>query len=250
MAYLSRIWINPLRQQGRRLISDPQAMLAAVLGGLPAQPVSERVLWRLDSDEPRRPALMVLTQSRPSWEHLVEQAGWPSSDTPETPQAETRAYLPLLARLENGQSYAFRLTANPVQNQRVTSPQGDHNRSVRLGHRTAEHQLAWLLARTSKWGFEIPAARSSEAVGDPDVREVRIVSRDRRSFYRGGGGGTARRNGARPVTLHVVTYEGLLTVTDVDELRSRLLGGCGPAKAYGCSLLTLSPLTPAVGRVR
>ena len=244
MSYLSRIWLNPLRRQGRRLLGDPQAMHAAVLGGLPEQPVSERVLWRLDADEPRRPGLVVLTRSRPCWRHLVEQAGWPSADGPETPQALTRPYAPLLDGLAEGQHFTFRLTANPVQTRRrgqeVGASQVDRDengarRSARLGHRTVEHQLRWLLERTDRWGFAVPLATSSAAVGEP-VHDARIAARVRRSF--------GRAKGTPPVTLQVVTYEGRLVVADAVALRQAMLDGLGPAKAYGCGLLTLAPLEP------
>lgn len=246
MAYLSRIWLNPLRRQTRRFLDEPQAMRATVLGGLPTQPVEERVLWRLDADPNggQRYGVIVLTRTRPSWEHLVEQAGWPGSDTPETPQAEVRQYEPLLSQLAPGQSYAFRLTANPTQStrrpeapthrQKKRAHDGQLPRSTRLGHRTIQHQLTWLVDRAERWGVELPAAASAAAVGEPDVRDVRIVARQRRSFRRNQGGS--------PVTLQLVTYEGRLVVTDANMLRDRLLNGCGPAKAYGCGLLTLAPL--------
>lgn len=240
MPYLSRIWINPLRRHSQRLLAEPQSMHAAVLGGLSTQPVNERVLWRVDADEPRRPGLLVLTRSRPSWEHLIEQAGWPGSDQP---QDLTRDYTPLLARVAAGREFAFRLTANPVQARRNadeapspspgTSREG--KRSSRLGHRTVAHQLRWLLERTSRWGFSIPAARVDGDVAKGEVpADVRITARARRSF--------TRKRGQPPVVIQVVTYEGRLVVTDADELRDRLLNGFGPAKAYGCGLLTLAPL--------
>jgi CRISPR system Cascade subunit CasE len=69
---------------------------------------------------------------------------------------------------------------------------------------------------------------------DEPAREVRIIARDRRSFTKNGRG--------MPVVLHTATFEGLLQVTDVQLLAERLLGGIGPAKAYGCGLLTLAPV--------
>ncbi len=110
MPYLSRIWLNPLRRGAQRLLTDPHVVHAAVLGSLPQQPVQERTLWRLEP-EAHRAALLVLTHSRPSWEHVVEQAGWPGSDDP---QALVSDYAPLLARIVTGREFAFRLRANTV----------------------------------------------------------------------------------------------------------------------------------------
>lgn len=243
--YLSRIWVNPLREQSRRLLAEPQAMHAAILGGIPEQPVRERVLWRLDADEPRRPALLVLSQSRPSWEHLVEQAGWPGADEP---QAETRDYAPLLRRVEEGATFSFRLTANPSQSRRrpekPTAAQREATeqvprRSHRLGHRTVEHQLGWLLCRAESWGVRFP---ESSALHEPDgtpAHDVRLAARARRSF--------ARHPGQSRVVLQVVTYEGHLVVEDAERLRHLLVAGIGRAKAYGCGLMTLAPVRSDAG---
>lgn len=239
MPYLSRIWVNPLRQHARRLLAQPQCMHAAVLGGLPTQPVDERVLWRLDTDEPRRPALLVLTRSRPSWEHLVEQASWPSA---EGAQAETRDYTPLLEQVTPGTTFAFRLTANPVQSSRRpvkrTMSQADAaehapRRSHRLGHRTVEHQTAWLLHRAQSWGVRFPTSSAAGDHDDPPPADVRISARSRRSFQR-------RAEDTR-VVLQIVTYEGHLVVEDAERLRHLLLAGIGHGKAYGCGLMTLAP---------
>ncbi|MFI6713611.1 type I-E CRISPR-associated protein Cas6/Cse3/CasE [Nonomuraea sp. NPDC050478] len=46
----------------------------------------------------------------------------------------------------------------------------------------------------------------------------------------------------QPVVLSTATFEGKLRVTDTAAFTERLLGGIGPAKSYGCGLLTLAPL--------
>ncbi|MFE6775666.1 type I-E CRISPR-associated protein Cas6/Cse3/CasE [Streptomyces sp. NPDC057702] len=255
MTYLSRVRINPLRAESRRLLASPRALHGAVQGGLPGTS-KERVLWRLDADNPRRPHLVVLTRSRPDWTHVVERAGWPDA---EGEHALVRDYTPLLAHIVTGREFAFRLTANPVQN--TTSPlsptpaqakrladvpEGGRPRGFRLAHRTATAQLNWFLDRTARWGFEVPASRVDPAAPglttapppDPelasDAREVRITARHRHSFTKSGRGAH--------VTFHSATFEGRLRVTDPESLTTHLLTGLGPAKAYGCGLLTLAPL--------
>lgn len=216
-------------------------MHAAVLAGLPMQPVEERVLWRLDVHSSLRPALFVLTRSRPSWEHLTEQAGWPSSDAPVDSQVAVRDYQPLLDRLRAGDEYAFRLTANPVQStkrplaltptQRERSDNGSLGRSVRVGHRTVASQTAWLLSRARRWGFEIPASSAHDAEGEP-APDVTVVGRERTSF----------RHKPGDVVVQVVSYEGRIRITDAEVLRQAMLTGLGPAKAYGCGLITFAPI--------
>ncbi|MDI5964921.1 type I-E CRISPR-associated protein Cas6/Cse3/CasE [Streptantibioticus silvisoli] len=244
MSYLSRIRINPLRSASRKLLASPRAIHGAVMGGLPDHNPDDRILWRLDSDNPHRPELFVLTASHPDWTHVVESAGWPGA---EGEHAAVRDYTPVLGQLAAGREFAFRLTANPVQNTRTPdkpSPQQaarpDRPRSFRIGHRTASAQLNWFLERTESWGFHVPApppfTDTTSTQPDPaELRDVRITSRDRRTFTKNGRGA--------PVTLHTATFEGRLRITDPAALRDRLLTGIGPAKAYGCGLLTLAPLT-------
>lgn len=252
MTYLSRVRLNPLRQQSRELLSNPQAMHSHVCAAVPATPDTERLLWRLDTDNPHRPHLIALTRSKPDWTHLVEAAGWPTADGDHHITAD---YTPLLAQLAIGREFTFRLTANPVQNipqPPTTNPTADtgnapndtrnapkrRRTTVRTGHRTAAHQLNWLLKRTAGYGFQIPAARTDPGLPIPGTDEpapapdVRITHRDRLAFT---------KKNQRHIVLHVATFQGRLQVTDTDLLTRALLDGIGPAKAYGCGLLTLAP---------
>lgn len=241
MTYLSRIRLNPQRSKARRFLTDAQALHAAVLAGLPVQPVTERVLWRLESDQPLRPELLVVTDSQPSWEHLVEQAGWPSSDDPDDPQVLVRPYEALLDQLASGERFVFRLTANPVvatkrperltPGQRARLDEGKQPRSRQVAHRTVAQQLGWLLERQDRLGFQIPEARASEVMGEP-VPDVRVIARNRLQF--------SRRGGSGQVTIQTATYEGRMEVRDADLLRRAMVEGVGRAKAYGCGLLTLA----------
>lgn len=269
MPYLSRIRINPLRAESRRYLESPRAVHGAVMGGLPASTSDERPLWRIDSDDPHRPHLVVLTRTRPDWSHIVERAGWPDAAGE---HALVRDYAPLLALIEPGREFAFRLTANPVQNSPTpTSPTAAQRRRIaaeeaparrrgfRMAHRTASEQLHWFLRRTERWGFDVPPSRTDppapglegERIADADLsvptvmraspgradsapHEVRITSRHRRTFA---------KNGRGPrVIINSVTFEGRLEVTDAEAFTHHLLSGIGPAKAYGCGLLTLAPI--------
>jgi CRISPR system Cascade subunit CasE len=243
MTYLSRIWLNPLRTRAQALLRNPQVVHAAVLGGIAHQPVTERVLWRLEPDGAHRAQLLVLTESAPSWEHIVEQAGWPGADEP---QALVRPYQPLLDRIVRGREFAFRLKANPTtstkqplspspaQKDRLAAPRP---RGVRVAHRTAAHQLTWFTDRTEAWGFTL-------VTDDQGTPAVRLSVRGRLEFTKRRSDGSAGQR----VTLQTATYDGVLRVTDPDRARRSLLHGLGPGKAYGLGLLTLAP--PASATVR
>ncbi|CAL9659274.1 type I-E CRISPR-associated protein Cas6/Cse3/CasE [Streptomyces sp. enrichment culture] len=253
MPYLSKIPLNPRRRGAVSLLSSPHRTHAAVLSGLAVQPVTERVLWRLDNNTPHRADILVLTESRPSWAHLVDDAGWPGADGGAPLIAD---YTPLLERIVRGREFGFRLTANPVQNvarpsrpseQQATrlkggADDGSRPRGSRVAHRTAAQQLGWLLKRCERHGFTIPDATATPPApglhtDGQDLSAgpaVTIVSRDTLRFRK-------RPDGPR-VTLSTATFEGRLRVTDPDALRTALLGGIGPAKGYGQGLLTLAPL--------
>ncbi len=193
--HLTRFEVNTARRGARTLLSSPQNLHAGVLSGFPAGTTTPsddgRVLWRVDT------------------------AGWPS-----TQGWVTKDYRPLLDGLTTGDTWAFRLRANPTHSGRKTT---DSERTQRFGHLTAPQQLAWLTTRCAGAGFEVPVG----ALGQPDAA---VVHREVVRFNRRG---TA-------VTLTTATYEGRLTVGDPTALRRTLTHGLGPAKGYGCGLLTLA----------
>lgn len=240
--FLTKFEVNTARRGAKVLLGSPQAMHAAVLGGFPAGEAG-RVLWRLDSWAVAT-YLYLLTESEPDLTHLVEQAGWPTTAT-----WQTRDYQPVLDRLAPGQRYGFRLTANPTRSTRVH----EGKRSQRVGHVTAEQQLGWFLGRANDWGITVDADSSAsegaggeaapgagaesggdaltEGVAPAGEPSVRIVARSVDTF---------RRQDAK-VTIARATFEGVLTVVDPEALRAAITTGIGPAKAYGCGLLTLAP---------
>ncbi|WP_166354229.1 type I-E CRISPR-associated protein Cas6/Cse3/CasE [Phytoactinopolyspora limicola] len=223
--FLTRMPINPARRGARRLMASPQAMHAAVLSGFADDPNPSvgRVLWRLDTYAQRRVSLFVASPDKPDFTHIIEQAGWPTTQT-----WETRSYEPLLDSLKPGQRWQFRLTANPVHSGR----REDWADTKPLGHVTVKQQETWLLDRADRWGFQVRPS----LVGD-DEPDLAVVDRSVRRFD---------RKGAQ-VTLAVATFQGQLEVRDADALRHTLTHGVGRAKAYGCGLLTLArpPSSPS-----
>jgi CRISPR system Cascade subunit CasE len=240
MPYLSRVWLNPLRSRTQLFLRNPHALHAAVLGGLSRQPVTERVLWRLEPDPRHRAELLVLTESMPSWEHLVEQAGWPVADEP---QQLVRDYQSLLDHIQRGREFRLRVRANPVSATRQPSNPsaaqekhlaGERPRGVRVPHRTAAHQLTWFTDRLERWGFAAVATPESGPA-------VSLIARDRMVFSKNADAGKQR------VVLSTATFDAVVRVLDPDLARERLLGGVGSAKGYGCGLITLAPIRAAKG---
>jgi len=215
--FLTRFYLNKQRRDARRFLGSPQVMHAGVLASfLPDNEAGAegRVLWRLDNAA-ARPTLYIVSPGRPDLTHLVEQVGWPTAAT-----WETRDYQPVLDGLAAGQRWGFRLTANPTKSTKLSDQAG---RSQRYGHVTADQQQAWLTDRLPKLGVSLAKTTAGDV-------ELELRDRAVRRFTRQGA----------TVTLTTVTFQGVLSIDDPESLRAALVAGVGPAKAYGCGLMTLA----------
>lgn len=217
--YLTRMELNPARRGTKHLLGSPQAMHAAVAHVLPpsGKEDSVRLLWRVDRTD-LGALLYIQSAHEPDLTHIVEQAGWPTRST-----WETRPLEPLLDAVEVGGTFSFRLAANPVRSGRRT----DGGQTQRFGHVTVAQQTGWLLARAAGFGFEIPLGGDGEPA-------VIVREREKLTFSKGA------RSGRNRVTISRAVFDGRLEVVDPDALRRAILSGIGPAKAYGCGLLTLA----------
>lgn len=214
---LTRVLINPQRRQARKLLTNPQAMHAAVRATFPPDIEQEdaRVLWRVDH-RGHEHVLYVVGPERPDATGLVEQAGWA------TRPAQTAEYTRFLAALKKGQRWHFELVANPVMSK--AGERGTRGKVV--PHVTPEQQLDWLIKKSVNAGFSV-AGSGEDGEGLPTAR---VVERANLRF----------RRRDRTVTVRTARFDGVLEVTDADALRSTLVHGLGKAKAYGCGLLTLA----------
>ncbi|EID12769.1 CRISPR-associated Cse3 family protein [Mycobacterium xenopi RIVM700367] len=218
--YLTKMVINARRRGARLLMASPQALHAAVMASFAnGRPTDDgRVLWRLDVYNAHRVVLYTVSPDKPDFTHIVEQAGWPTTEA-----WETRCYDPLLESLRSGQHWQFRLTANPVR----SGLRKGWTDTKPLGHVTVKQQEYWLIQRSQKAGFRL--VPSTHAGDDGDV-DLAVVDRSIRRFRRKDG----------QVTIATATFEGHLEVTDPEALRWALTRGIGRAKSYGCGLLTLA----------
>lgn len=190
-----------------KFLGSLQVIHATLAGCFPAEDTS-RKLWRLDYLH-GNPYLLVLSQNRPNFTHLVEQFGY-AGDT-----GETRDCQNLFAALKAGNRYRFRFCGNPVHSKKTP---GGKERGTIVPHVTAAQQEEWFRRKSEQAGFLVDS--------------VTIVQRDIRKFVRQG----------KMVTLHTAVYEGVLQISDVEKFRHSLCTGIGRAKAYGCGLLTLARL--------
>ena len=222
--YFSRFMINPAKGGARKLLSNPQALHAAVMATNPPDvDLSDgRILWRLDRAE-HSYTLYMLSPEEPDFTVLIEQAGWV------TRPGESAHYGRLLAKLENGQEWAFRLAANPVKRVRK-----DDGKEKVYPHVTPAQQSTWLRERAEQWGFEIVPAQNQVLEDAPMVSSRRDLGFARKDAH--------QQNRIGKVTLRKVQFDGYLRITDADKFRYALTHGMGRGKAYGLGLMTLAPV--------
>lgn len=208
--YLSRLRLHPRDLDVLRDIADAAQMHRTVMRGFPQHDGSDAraafsVLHRLEVDGRGGPEMLVQSAVEPMWDQLPE--GY-------LLRHESKNIGRFFAGIEASSKFQFRLLANPS---RKVADGGPNSRRKAL--LDEDSQRDWLRRRAEAAGFGLPAEHG-----------VRV---DRhRPLGRGGKG--------RP-GLHVrpVLFEGVLEVLNVDLFRPALAAGIGPAKAYGCGLLSL-----------
>ncbi len=224
--FLTRFTMNAARRGTKNLVASPQRMHAAVLSSYHPSSDPGRVLWRLDRNSTHDLQLYLVGAAKPDLTHLVEQAGWPTTES-----WQTADYVPFLRRLEAGQRWRFRLTANPVRAVRRPDNPAQRSRGRVSPEVTVMQQAEWLRNRSEDWGFRLPA----DANGFPGVS---VTSRAQDAFSRRDLETRDLRDSR--VTITRVQFDGLLEVSDPERLREALAAGMGRAKAYGCGLMTLA----------
>ncbi|KSR45927.1 MULTISPECIES: type I-E CRISPR-associated protein Cas6/Cse3/CasE [Pseudomonas aeruginosa group] len=201
--YLTRLILDPRSAQARRDLGDAYEMhrtLARVFAS-DAQTPPPRFLWRLETSGNAWATPTLLVQAAEAGDWSVLQA-LPGYLLGE-PQSKS---LVLRHWLETDACYRFRLFANPT----VT------RQGKRYGLVGEEQQLAWLARQGERHGFTVEAAlvTSSDVLGS--------------------------RKGAARISVLRSAFEGRLRVCRPESFAQALAAGIGPAKAFGCGLLSLA----------
>ena len=198
--YLSRVMLDITRRDTMLALQNPAMFHGAVERAF--EPRACRSLWRLDTLGERR-CLLLLSEEKPRLTALAAQFG-----TEEPP--ETRDYAPLLERIAVGSRWQFRLHANPTYSSKSRDGRG-------------KVHACTLVRKPEKCRPDMPEPKTQ-------VEQFNVTGIRWYAF--------TKKTGER-VRLLGVTYEGLLTVTDVEKFREALLEGVGRGKAYGMGLLTV-----------
>jgi CRISPR system Cascade subunit CasE len=213
MIYLSQLILNPANCMVQSELQNPYEMHRTLLNGFANSRENANVLHRLDI-HPYSGVMSLLVQStvEPNWQPLTQVGqGQYLQASP--------AYKSIELPLRDGQVFRFRLVANP-------SFKKDGKRHA--FYKEAD-QRRWLETKgtgcTEKkrpsLGFQIL---------EMDVRK------DGNQYGR-----IHRDDQKHKVTIHTVQFDGRLQITDTTQFNTALKQGIGPAKAFGCGLLSLAP---------
>ncbi|WPC04508.1 type I-E CRISPR-associated protein Cas6/Cse3/CasE [Pseudomonas benzenivorans] len=201
--HLTRLTLDPRSAQARRDLGDAYEMHRTLARAFvaDAQSAPARFLWRLEAGANAWATPVVLVQA-------TTEADWSPllalANYLQRPVESKR--LTLEEWLEGGARYRFRLQANPT----VT------RQGKRYGLVGEDEQLAWLGRQGERHGFSVEAA----LVTASDV----LVS----------------RKGEGRISVQRVCFEGVLQAQSLDALSRALTAGIGPAKAFGCGLLSVA----------
>lgn len=220
--YLSRVILNPDHPEVSRVVGNPYRLHQLLWRAFPHREEggAGRVLFRLESQR-SIPAPVVLVQSdrMPDWEALPGEL---------LLGAEHRAFGP---RFVVGQRLRFRLRANPTR--RVSAKKADDKLAGKRVQLFGEEQLVdWLRRQGGRHGFDVLACRVSSV-------EIQRSWKPKDKAADAPKGKAEEANG-REIRHQAVTFDGLLQVTDPAAFLAALASGIGPAKGFGCGLLSVA----------
>lgn len=204
--YLSKLTLNPVPacKQVLRDLASPYELHRTIMRAFPGRQDGGpgRVLFRLETTRPDDPpVVLVQSDKKPDWTPLRELSGYLVS-------GETKDFE---LSLHPGHTLRFRLRANPTVKR-------DGKRHGLLRY---EQQCRWLVGKGERHGF-----RPTDFLAK---RQTQMVTHK------------TSGQGKRTRQAHlIVDFEGVLKVEDPDRFVAAIRSGIGPAKAYGCGLMSVA----------
>jgi CRISPR system Cascade subunit CasE len=203
--YLSRLTLNTSRM-AVLWISNPYRVhqRLRMAGGQ-----DPHLLFRIEENPPGSQQILVQSQQEPDWDQAFQDFPVLSC------RPEFKRFVPIL---KAGNSYRFRLLANPTT-KRTIAAEGEPKK-VRLGLLNEDAQQNWLERKMGAAGCKVLTSR--------------IVPQ---------GFQHSRKNPAKDEnrqTHLAVLFEGILQVEDATLLHNALETGIGSAKGFGFGLLSLA----------
>ena len=212
--YISRVEIDKSKKSVLKKLTHLGSYHAWVEESFPKEfelKIRTRKLWRIDKID-NKEYLIIVSEEKPDLK-AMEKFGVKGS-------AHTKDYQSFLDSLEVGSKMMFRAILNPI----ISVPSIDKSaRGKARPCTTKEEQVNYLVKRSETNGFKLENDTLQVLDGHADLFKK-------------------TNKGVRSVTFLKASYEGVLTVTDLDAFKKALTNGLGKNKAYGFGLMTVIPL--------
>lgn len=205
--YLSKLVLDPHSRQVQAELANRYELHRTLANAFAGDSYTgERLLYRLETSH-TLPYLMILLQSTsaPNWS-LLEQKNYLLEP------AKVKFFDP---KLQNGEKFIFRLTANPTRRLRSSEKAGK-----RVALYKEEDQQEWILRKAEQHGFKLMNLQTTNL---GDEYSYKSINKERKRL-----------------THHGVRFEGVLEVMNEERFRLTLVQGIGSAKGFGFGLLSLA----------
>lgn len=199
--YLSQLSLKRLDRSVIKALGDAYRLHQTIMKGFTSCPDVDRVLYRVEPEERNgMVSILIQSQQKPDWVLLTE----------ESRGAIAARVKEFSVAFQTGQRFGFRLRANPT----VTRD------GKRYGLIRDESLTEWLSKKEDKLGTRfcsVIAIDEGYVIGNKNHGEKR-----------------------HRLSLKTARFEGVLEVVDSDAFSAAFTNGIGPAKAFGCGLLSLA----------
>ncbi len=210
--YLSKLVLNARNPAVTKEVNNPYQIHRTIMRAFPVDlSKDERILFRVEE----KPHLSILVQSTicPDWEPIVNKEGYVLAE----PTIKDLSGL----TFQRGAIYRFRLRANPSK--KIKDKAGKTHESKRVGIYNDTECTAWLERKGVSAGFSLI------------VDSLIIKSAPYRTIF------IHTANKTQKATINMVDFDGLLRAEDPRLLKQHISIGIGPAKGFGCGLLSAAP---------
>jgi len=244
--FLSRLSLNSRSRQVISETTQPYEMHRTLMKAFPDMEKSDptnvreklKVLFRTENSSQKNEVLVYVQSAvEPDWSFLERLDGYLASPDGH----EYKDIMPLLLNIKRGQTLSFRLRANPT---RRVAADDDHMKGKRVELLHEEQQIDWLNRKGRMQesglggGFEIVfhemTTHDNQTILTPKLK----VIPEGKTYN------SKRVGDSRCSTTHfTVLFEGLLEVTDPNAFIRTICRGVGPAKAFGCGLMSVAPVS-------
>lgn len=210
MIYISLLHLNPNSRMVQSELANPYQLHRTLMRGFNTTREQASMLHRVDIDN-RGVHILVQSAEKPDWQPLrdVGQGNYllQIADIVKTVDFT----------LSINTTYRFRLRANPT----IAKKRDGKKNSNRVPLVRENNQIEWLHKKGKQHGFKLLQVSVSQS-----ERNHSAIHRDKTTTH--------------SVTITTVQYDGVLQITDADLFNQAWRTGIGPAKAFGCGLLSLA----------